>query len=121
MQDDRDIWQSLFRVNHKLNKIEFAKLEANDKRLEDRISTIEDVLVAHTRRSSTNAKQLHLLMAGMFVCFFLLGFSIEGSVGNSKISYSSSGLTQIILQIFSVGGLAVAIAQHPSVRKLLSK
>lgn len=119
--NDIDLWKGLFKANYRLNKKEFDDIKKQSKLLEDRLTTVESIVIAHSKKSVVNSQQLHLLIGGIFICFFLLGFSIEGNVGNSKIAYSSSGLIQVILQVFSVGGLAVALVQHPSIKKIFAK
>jgi hypothetical protein len=114
---DRDLWKVLFNSNRQYNEVRF-------KRLEERLESVEEAIVTHSKRSLSNSQNLYLLMCGIFLCFFvlvLLSTSIEGSIGTAKISYSSNGVFQFALSALSLGGGGIAIAQLPSVKNFLKK
>jgi hypothetical protein len=124
MNSDRDIWKQLFQKNREWNEKQFKSLAKSDEILAERLNEVESAIVSHSRRSLNNSQNLYLLLCGVFLCFFvlvLLGTSIEGQVGTSKISYSSNGVFQFALSALSLGGGGVAIAQLPIVKRFFKK
>jgi hypothetical protein len=117
MNSDRDFWKILFNSNRAYNELRF-------KQVEERLESVEDAIISHSKRSQINNQNLYLLLCGIFLCFFvlvLLGTSIEGQIGTSKISYSSNGVFQFVLSALSLGGGGVAIAQLPIVKRFLKR
>ena len=121
---DRDLWSKLFRANREFNQTKFNQLAEADETLAERINDVENAVIRHSERSLNNSQNLYLLLCGVFLCFFvlvLLGTSIEGTIGTSKISYSSNGVLQFVLSALSLGGGGIAIAQLPSVKSFFSR
>jgi hypothetical protein len=117
MNGDREFWKVLFNSNRQYNELRF-------KQIEERLESVEDAIVTHSKRSLNNSQNLYLLMCGIFLCFFLLvllSTSIEGSIGSAKISYSSNGVFQFVLSALSLGGGGIAIAQLPAVKNFFKK
>lgn len=98
------------------------RLVNDNKLLADRVSSLEDVLTTHTQKSVSNNQKLNLLVSGVFFSFFLLillGTTVEGSIGTSKIAYSSNGFLSTLISLVSLGGGGVALA--PVVKSYLQK
>jgi predicted PurR-regulated permease PerM len=119
-----NFWAELVQANYQVNKDQIELLKQTDKQLTERLTSVEDSLISihesiksHSRKSLSSQYYLHLLIVGLFVCFFLLGFDFDGN----KFTYSGNKVTQILLQIFSAGGVAVAIANSPKIKNMLKK
>lgn len=107
-----------FNLNEKIIK----KLVNENKLLSDRVSSLEDILTNHTQKSVSNNQKLNLLVSGVFFSFFLLillGTTVEGSIGTSKIAYSSNGFLSTLISLVSLGGGGVALA--PVIKSYLQK
>jgi hypothetical protein len=101
---------------------QITELTNENKLCVDRIESLETAIVAHTKKSSNNNQKLNLLVSGIFFSFFLLillGTTVEGSIGSSKISYSSNGFLSFLISIVSLGGGSVALA--PVVKQYFKK
>jgi hypothetical protein len=123
-----DLWANLVKANYEVTKQQIDFLQLADRQQAERINELELALaeikkdlLAHFKRSLSISRTILLLLSGVFFAFFLLlllGTSIEGQIGNSKITYSSNSTLQLILSALTLGGGSAAVAQLPTIKKL---
>jgi hypothetical protein len=121
---NRNLWVELVQANYQVNKDQIDLLKETDKQLKERLDSVEELLTSiqeliktHSKKSLSSNHYLYLLMIGLFVCFFLLGFDFDGKI----VTYSGNKITQILLQVFSAGGVAVAVINSPKIKSFFRK
>ncbi|MGL5876951.1 MAG: hypothetical protein ACRC2V_04085 [Xenococcaceae cyanobacterium] len=120
MPTNDDFIVKLFKVNVKINQQKFNQIDRELKANTEKLNEIEELFIKHSRRSLDNSQILLFLVFGLFISLLLLallGTSIEGHIGNSKINYSANSFLQVILTIATAGGGGVAIAQIQKFKK----
>lgn len=114
--DDKSRQIELLIESYKVHMRQFGELK---ERLED----LESAFTQHSKRSQGNQSNL-ILLFGLFAgiaAIAMFGLSIEGSFGNSKISYSSNSFVQILTGILTVGGGSFAVGQYQKIKSQIKK
>lgn len=113
--DDKSGQIQLLIESHKVHMRRFGELK-------ERIEELESAFLQHSKRSQNNQSFLMLLF-GLFAgiaAIAMFGLSIKGSIGNSKISYSSNSVVQILTGILTVGGGSFAYNRYSSIKSQLT-
>jgi hypothetical protein len=120
-REPEDLFIKLLKININTNQQKFKQYDNSIRAFAEKLEEIEELFIKHSRHSISNSQTLLFLFFGLFISLLLLallGTSIEGQIGTSKINYSANGLLQILLTILTAGGGGVALNQ---IKKSLKK
>jgi hypothetical protein len=116
-----DLFVKLLKININTNQRKFAQYDAEIAATREKLDEIEELFLKHSKYSLSNSQTLLFLVFGLFVSLLLLallGTSIEGEIGNSKINYSANGVLQVLLTVLTASGGGIALNQiQKSMRK----
>jgi hypothetical protein len=107
----------------KKHMAQFAQIKGHLNSQDERIGDLEAIFLQHSKRSQAN-QSFMMLLFGLFAgiaAIAMFGLSIEGSFGNSKISYSSNSFVQLVTGILTIGGSSVAVDRYKKIKSQIKK